>query len=173
MNAVSQGCLTFTGQNYGAGNKKNIDVTLLDSLVIATGIGLLIGLGVYFAGGLLLSVYTKTPEVIEIGLGRMSVICTTYFLCGIMEVLVGTLRGIGHSVLPMVVSVLGACGLRLVYIFTIFAAHRTLTVLYLSYPISWIITSLAHAVCLFFVRRKEFKKLSPPASAEPQTQNLP
>lgn len=173
MNAVSQGCLTFTGQNYGAGNKKNIDVTLINCLIIATGIGLLIGLGVYFAGGLLLSVYTKTPEVIEIGLGRMSVICTTYFLCGIMEVLVGTLRGIGHSVLPMVVSVLGACGLRLVYIFTIFAAHRTLTVLYLSYPISWIITSLAHAVCLFFVRRKEFKKLSPPASAEPRTQNLP
>lgn len=169
MNAVSQGCLTFTGQNYGAGNKKNIDVTLLNCLVIATGIGLLIGLSVYFAGSLLLSIYTKTPEVIEIGLGRMRVICTTYFLCGIMEVLVGTLRGIGHSVLPMVVSVLGACGLRLVYIFTIFAAHRTLTVLYLSYPISWIITSLAHAVCLFFVRRKEFKKLGTPA----ETQNLP
>ena len=160
MNAVSQACLTFTGQNYGAANRKNIDVTLFNCLVIATGIGLLIGFGVWLAGGLLLSVYTRTPEVIEIGLGRMEIICTTYFLCGIMEVLVGSMRGMGHSVLPMVVSILGACGLRILYIYTVFAAYHTLPVLYLSYPVSWIITSLAHAVCLFFIRRKEFRRLA-------------
>lgn len=169
MNAVSQGCLTFTGQNYGAGNKKNIDVTLLDCLVIATGIGLFFGLSVYFSGTFLLGIYTDTPEVIEIGLNHLRIICTTYFLCGIMEVLVGTLRGIGHSVLPMVVSVLGVCGLRILYVYTVFAAHRTLAVLYLSYPISWLITAIVHAVCLFFVRRREFKKLGTPA----ETQNLP
>ena len=160
MNAVSQACLTFTGQNYGAANRKNIDVTLFNCLVIATGIGLLIGFGVWLAGSLLLSVYTRTPEVIEIGLGRMEIICTTYFLCGIMEVLVGSMRGMGHSVLPMVVSILGACGLRILYIYTVFAAYHTLPVLYLSYPVSWIITSLAHAVCLFFIRRKEFRRLA-------------
>lgn len=160
MNAVSQACLTFTGQNFGAKNRKNIDVVLLDSLLVVTALGLAIGLGVYFAGTLLLSVYTKSDEVIRMGMVRISVICTTYFLCGIMEVLVGSMRGMGHSVTPMLVSVAGVCGLRIVYIFTFFAANRTLFNLYLSYPISWVFTVIVHAACLlFYVRRKEFARL--------------
>lgn len=118
MNAVSQACLTFTGQNFGARNKKNIDAVLLDSLLVVTAIGLAIGFTAFFAGTFFLSIYTKSDEVIRLGMERISVICTTYCLCGIMEVLVGSMRGIGHSVLPMLVSVGGVCGLRIVYIFT-------------------------------------------------------
>ena len=160
MNAVSQACLTFTGQNYGAHKRKNIDVTFFDSLFIVTLLGLVVGLGVYFSGSFLMSIYTKSDEVIRMGLERMSVICSVYFLCGIMEVLVGSMRGMGHSVVPMLVSIVGVCGVRIVYIYTFFAAYRTLFNLYLSYPISWLATILAHAVCLIFVRRKEYKKLA-------------
>ena len=162
MNAISQACLTFTGQNYGAGIKKNIDVTLVNCLIIVTGVGLVLGVSVYLLGSVLMSVYTDSPEIIRMGVDRMSVICTTYFLCGIMEVFVGSLRGLGHSVVPMVVSILGACGFRLLYIFTIFAHYQTLLVLYLSYPASWILTAVAHAIYLFFVRKKEFRRISPP-----------
>lgn len=167
MNAVSQACLTFTGQNYGAHKKKNIDAVFRDSLFIVTLIGLALGLGVYFAGSFFMGIYTDSPEVIALGVERMSVICTTYCLCGIMEVLVGSMRGMGHSVLPMCMSVLGVCGMRIVYIYTFFAANRTLVNLYLSYPISWIATILAHAVCLILVRRKEFRKIDAADAADP------
>ena len=167
MNAVSQACLTFTGQNYGARKRKNIDVTLFDSLIVVVLLGLAVGFGAYFAGSFLLSIYTKSPDVIRLGLERMSVICTTYCLCGIMEVLVGSMRGMGHSVVPMLMSIIGVCGVRIVYIYTFFAANRTLFNLYLSYPISWAITILAHAICLFFVRRREFKRLAAALPVEP------
>lgn len=166
MNAVSQACLTFTGQNYGAHKKKNIDAVLWDSLLIVTLIGLALGLGVYFAGSFFMGIYTESPEVMAMGVERMSVICTTYCLCGIMEVLVGSMRGMGHSVLPMCMSIVGVCGLRIVYIYTFFAANRTLVNLYLSYPISWIVTILAHAVCLILVRRKEFRKIDAADAAD-------
>lgn len=166
MNAISQACLTFTGQNYGARIKKNIDVVLLNSLLVVTLIGLVMGNGVYLAGTFFMSIYTKSPEVIEYGLQRLSVISTTYALCGIMEVLVGSLRGMGHSVLPMCVSILGVCGLRIVYIYTVFAAARSLLILYLAYPISWVATVLVHAICLIFVRRKEYAAMGTASAAE-------
>ncbi len=157
MNSVSQACLTFTGQNYGARLRKNMDVSLLDSLLTVTVIGLVLGFGAYLFGQYILRIYTTSPEVIEIGVGRLSVTCTTYCLCGIMDVLVGNLRGRGYSFLPMCVSIAGVCGVRIMYIFTYFAAKRTLFVLYLSYPISWFVTVLVHSVSLLFVRKKEKK----------------
>ena len=83
----------------------------------------------------------------------MSVICTTYLLCGIMDTLCGSLRGLGYSVVPMVVSLLGACGFRILWIYTVFAHNHTLYTLYLSYPVSWLITASAHLVCYFIIRR--------------------
>ena len=155
MNSVSQACLTFTGQNYGARLRKNMDVSLLDSLLAVTVIGLVLGFGAYLLGAYVMRIYTTTPEVIEIGVRRLSVTCTTYCLCGIMDVLVGNLRGRGYSLLPMCVSIAGVCGARIVYIFTYFAVNRTLLVLYLSYPISWFATVLVHTVSLLIVRKKE------------------
>ena len=85
---------------------------------------------------------------------RLSIIATTYFVCGWMDVMVGSLRGMGSSILPMVVSILGACVLRIVWIYTIFAMDRTLTTLYVSYPVSWIITAAVHFICYLAVKRK-------------------
>lgn len=156
MNSIYQSCLTFTGQNFGAKKSANIKIVQIQCLSIVTIVGLALGLSAYFAGNLLLSVYNSTPEVINYGLGRMAIISTTYFLCGIMEVLVGSLRGIGHSIMPMIVSIIGVCGVRIVWIFTLFALTRNLTILYLSYPVSWIFTSIIHYICYLVIRKKEF-----------------
>ena len=90
------------------------------------------------------------------GLLRLSVICTAYCLCGIMDVMVGELRGLGYAVLPMIVSLLGACGFRILWIFTVFQSHRSLWVLYISYPVSWVLTGAVHMVCYILIRKKLF-----------------
>lgn len=159
MNSVSQAALTFSGQNYGALKSKNIDVALVDSIIISTIIGLALGLSVYFSSDYIMRIYTDSPEIIAIAKGRMLIICTTYFLDGIMEILTGIMRGMGHSIAPMLVSILGVCGIRIIYIYTVFAHFHTLPVLYLSHPITWIITSAVHAIFLLAIRKKEFRKI--------------
>lgn len=159
MNAVSQSCLTFTGQNYGAHKAENIKLVLWQSLGIVTVVGLVLGFGVWLAADPLLAVFNKNPEVIAYGAERLMVICTTYFLCGVMEVLVGSLRGMGSSILPMLVSIFGVVGIRILYVYTVFRTWHSLLILYISYPVSWVITCLVHSVCLLFVRRKVFRNI--------------
>ena len=108
------------------GNYKRIGRVFLECLGLVTFVGLSLGGLAYLFGNQLLGIYSSDPQVIEVGLLRMSVICTMYCLCGIMDVSVGELRGIGCSVLPMVVSVLGVCAFRVFWIFTIFQQHRSL-----------------------------------------------
>ncbi len=151
MNAYHQTALSFCSQNLGAGNYKRIRKVLLECLAMVTFVGLTMGWAAYLFGNQLLGIYSSDPKVIEIGLLRLSVICTTYCLCGIMDVLVGGLRGIGSAVLPMVVSLLGACGFRILWIFTIFQWEHSLWMLYLSYPVSWLLTAVVHAGCFVFL----------------------
>lgn len=154
MNTYHQTAINFTSQNFGAGNYKRIGKVLLECLAMVTGVGLVMGWISYLFGSQLLGIYSSEPQVIEIGLLRMSVICTTYCLCGIMDVMVGALRGLGYAVMPMVVSLIGACGLRIVWIFTVFQKYHSLWVLYISYPITWALTAFVHVLCYMAVRRK-------------------
>lgn len=147
MNAIYQATLSFTSQNMGAGNQKRIDQILWRCLVLVTVIGGIFGCLMVLFSPHLLGIYSSDAEVIAYGIQRLKIICLPYFLCGIMEVLVGSLRGMGYSVMPMLVSLTGACGLRIVWIFTVFAWQHSLFVLYLSYPITWVITAAAHLVC--------------------------
>jgi Na+-driven multidrug efflux pump len=151
MNAFHQACITFTSQNYGAGKLKNCKKVLLYSLGYVFVTGLLFGGGALLFSRPLLSIYDKNPDVIDIGIIRMSIICLTYFLCGIMDVLVGGLRGLGYSIIPMIVSIIGVCGFRLLWIFTVFENNHTLKTLYISYPISWIATAAIQLICYIFV----------------------
>lgn len=155
MNTFHQTALSFSSQNYGAGNYKRIGKVFLECLGLVTFVGLSLGLSAYFFGDQLLGIYSSDPQVIEVGLLRMSVICTMYCLCGIMDVSVGELRGIGCSVLPMAVSVLGVCAFRVFWIFTVFQQHRSLWTLYISYPVSWVLTAAVNMVCFVLVRRKQ------------------
>lgn len=157
MNAYHQTALSFSSQNFGAGNYKRIGKVLAECLAMVTAVGLVLGWAAYLLGNQLLGIYSSDPKVIEVGLLRLSVICTTYFLCGIMDVMVGELRGIGYAIMPMIVSLLGACGFRILWIFTIFQEYRSLWVLYVSYPVSWAMTAAVHMICYVVVRRKQKK----------------
>ena len=119
------------------------------------------GLLILLFGKPLLGLYNQEPEVIAKGMIRMGIIMPTYFLCGLMDVMVGQLRGIGYSIMPMIVSLTGACLLRIVWILTVFAQNHDLTVLYMSYPVSWFVTFVIHFLCYLFVARKKLDKLKP------------
>lgn len=159
MNSVSQACLTVAGQNYGAAKPKNIDLAVVQCLLLVTGTGL-IGVAFWLAGPVLLKIYGCGPEAIAYGTERLAIICTMYFLCGIMEVMVSALRAIGRSLVPMLVSVVGVCGVRILWVFTVFKHFHTLVVLQLSYPTSWLITLLVHTACYIAARKKAFKELN-------------
>ncbi|MBS6644912.1 MAG: MATE family efflux transporter [Clostridiaceae bacterium] len=154
MNAVYQTALSFTSQNYGAGEYKRMRKVMLICLGLVTLVGAVMGFGAILAGRHLLGIYSSDPEVIRFGLYRLTIIASTYYICGWMDTMVGVLRGMGYSVMPMLVSLTGACAFRVLWIFTIFAADRTLTTLYISYPVSWGITAAAHVICYFMIRKK-------------------
>lgn len=156
MNAFYQAAISFTSQNYGAHEYKRVYKILIAGEIYAMAVGLLLGnLAVHF-GSSLLGIYSQSPDVIAAGLRRMRIICTTYALCGMMDVFVGVMRGLGYSVVPMVVSLIGACGLRLLWVATIFniPQYHSLTTVYVSYPITWAITMLIHALTFAFVAHK-------------------
>jgi len=157
MNAFHQTALTFTSQNYGAGKLKRVDKVAMLSLCLVTITGVLMGNTVYFFGKPLLGIYSNGAEVIEAGLLRLSIICVPYALCGVMDVLVGLLRGLNCAVIPVIVSMIGACGLRLLWIVTIFQQYKTPKVLYFSYPITWTITILVHVITFVIVRKRSYK----------------
>lgn len=158
MNALYQTSISFTGQNYGARNYKRIGKILLicEGLVII--VGLVMGNGAYLLGNKLLWLYTTEAEVLPYGMLRLSIIASLYFICGMMDVIVGSLRGIGCSLLPMFVSLTGACLFRVVWIYTIFQQFRSLKTLYISYPISWTLTFSAHLICFIVLYRRLLRR---------------
>ncbi len=160
MNAVYQTSLSFTSQNYGARQYKRMTRILLYCLGLVTLVGVVMGSGAVLAGEVLLGVYSSDPEVIRFGMYRLAIIGSTYFICGWMETMVGGLRGMGYSVVPMLVSLTGACAFRIIWLFTVFAMNRSLEVLYWSYPVSWGITVAAHVVTYVVVRQRMAKKQS-------------
>lgn len=154
MNAFYQTILSFTSQNAGAGQLRRINRILLTGLACTTVTGLIVGGLAVLLGEPLLSIYSKDPVVVAAGLERLRIISSTYAICGLMDGMVGALRGIGYSVIPMLVSLAGACGLRLVWIATVFRMIPTASVIYWSYPVSWIVTFLCHVVCYMIVKRR-------------------
>ncbi len=159
MNAIYQASLSFTSQNFGAKQYKRIDKILAVSLLTVSIIGVSLGVLCYLAGNTLLSIYTSDPEVIKIGILRLGIIAIPYFFCGLMDVLCGSLRGLGYSFAPMLISLTGACILRVVWVFTIFNIYRTLPSLYISYPISWLLTAIMHMIFYIVIRQKKIKPL--------------
>lgn len=158
MNSVYQASLTFVGQNVGAKKYNKINHVQVICLILVTVVGLLFGVTTYCFGEPLLSIYLPNdPAAIPYGITRMSFIALPYFLCGIMEVMVGGQRGMGMSLIPMINALIGSCLLRIVWISTVFAANPTLFTLYISYPISWIVTTIAHTV-FYFVKLHSLKK---------------
>lgn len=158
MNAQYQANLTFASANYGAGKYERVRKVVWVCLGVVTAIGLGMGLLFLLLGPQLISLYNQDPAVIEAGMERMRVILPMYFLCGLMDVMVGQMRGIGYSVLPMIVSLTGACLLRIIWIMTVFAANKTQFILYISYPISWFATFTVHMICYWIVADRKLPR---------------
>jgi len=160
MNTIYHTALTFTGQNVGAKEYKRVRKVFWICSMLVAGIGVATGFSALLAGKFLLGIYAPgNNEVIACGMIRMMIICSTYFLCGLMDTFVGMLRGMGASMTPMIVSIIGICGFRIGWIYMIFARHRELRTLYYSYPISWFTTALIHLICYFIlIRRLELGK---------------
>jgi Na+-driven multidrug efflux pump len=161
LNAFYQTAVNFIGQNSGARQYKRVAkiVGLCVGLVTVT--GLLTGFLAFFFGEQLLSIYiTDSPEAIEYGIIRLAYISLPYFLCGLMEVSTGALRGMGSSLSPMIISILGVCGVRIVWIYTVFGMEQfhTLECLYLSYIVSWTFTLLLQFAVFFFIYKKHVKE---------------
>ena len=161
MNAFHQSAISFTSQNVGAGKYERIRKIAIISEVCVLAVGGLLGNAVVLWGENLLTMYSNHPEVIHAGVQRLQIIGSTYFLCGMMDVMVGVLRGMGYSIMPMIVSLIGACGLRLLWLATIFQVDRfhTITTVYMSYPITWIITLSVHLICFMCLMPRLERKL--------------
>jgi len=156
MNSFYQATLSFMSQNFGAGRYDRLKKIVISGLFCVTVTGLLLGNAEIFFGRTLLGFYTSSEAVMDAGMRRMVMICSLYFLCGTMDVMVGALRGLGHSFVPMLVSLCGVCGIRLVWIFTVFETekyHRIETV-YVSYPISWFATFAIHLTTYIILSKK-------------------
>lgn len=160
MTSFQHACTSFTSQNYGANKIENCKKSLWSSLLCVVTTGVSLGLIVIIFGKPLLNLYTDNSGAIEYGVIRLGIIGATYFLCGVNDVLVGNLRGLGYSLTPTIVSITGICVFRLVWIFTVFEANHTLEILYYSYPISWFITALVNGICLIVVYNKKKRNIS-------------
>ncbi len=161
MNAFYHTALTFVGQHVGAGKTKRLKKVVYLCLAYVTATGVILGLLAFVFKIPLLEIYIPNdPAAVVHGVRRMTVICTTYFLCGLMDTMTGCLRGLGSSVSPAVITMVGACGIRILWIMTVFQMWHTETVLYISYPVSWLLTFAAEFVAYLIVKKKLFKKLS-------------
>ncbi len=154
MNSLYQASTSFTSQNVGAKKTERVVPVLLTCLGIVTAVGLILSSIAVGFGRELLGIYSSDASVIEYGLQRLHVVCFTYFLCGLMDVACGSIRGMGYSITPTIVSLTGACGLRILWIYTVFRVDHTLFNLYLSYPVSWLVTFIAHIICFIVFYRK-------------------
>lgn len=158
VNAVTQACMSFTSQNYGVGKYKRMDRVLINCLILSVVISGILGCGSYAFGTEVLKVYTEDPKVIQCGLEILSMTTVTYFLCGIMDLFPGALRGMGRSGVPMILSIIGTVGTRIVWIFMLFPQHRSLEFLFISYPASWLFTIVMQVICFYFVRKQVHAK---------------
>lgn len=154
VNSITQACMSFTSQNYGVRKFKRMDKILMECLGLTMVVALVLGGGSYLFGSELMHIYTKSADVVACGTDIMLYTTVTYFLCGIMDLFPGALRGMGHSAVPMILSVIGTVGTRVVWIYWVFPQHRALDFLFISYPVSWILTIIMQVICFYFVRKK-------------------
>jgi len=159
LDAFTQGAQSFVGQNYGAKKMERVRKTVLLCVGLVTALGLLLGVSAYLAGDALLSIYSTDPAVIAFGRQRMLINCVFYFSIGPMNIFVGGMRGMGHSMAPMLDTVFGTCVLRVLWVYTVFAMWPAWTVLFASYPVSWTLTGVLTGISYFVIKKKAEKAI--------------
>ncbi|MBO5850722.1 MAG: MATE family efflux transporter, partial [Clostridia bacterium] len=156
MNAFYHGTLTFVGQNMGARKYDRIPKIAISSILSVTVIGLVMGLGIYIFGDFFLSIYEPESAIVrEWGLKRLAIVSTMHFMVGVMDIGSGVNRGMGKSLLSMIISLLGSVVLRIVWVYTVCVMFpNNITVLYISYPISWFLTAIVQYICVYVIYKK-------------------
>ena len=160
MDAFTQATQSFVGQNYGAKKIDRVNKVIWQCMVLVTVVGLVLGVGAYLAAKPLLGIYSSDPAVIEYGKARMLAISVPYFTCGAMGIFVGGMRGLGSSLVPMINTVFSVCVLRVVWIYTVFAMWPQWEVLFISYPVTWVIASLIGGICYAVIKRRAVARLN-------------
>ena len=160
MDAFTQATQSFVGQNYGAKKIDRVNKVIWQCMILVTGVGLVLGVGAYLAANPLLGIYSSDPAVIEYGKARMLAISVPYFTCGAMGIFVGGMRGLGSSMVPMINTVFSVCVLRVVWIYTVFALWPQWEVLFISYPVTWVIASLIGGICYAVIKRRAVARLN-------------
>lgn len=156
-NSVSQTATTFTSQNFGAGQYRRIRKIYFNCIGTSAATAVIFGIALWFFGPQILTVFSTDAEVIELGMIRLRLFAVTYIINSALDVTTGQMRGLGKSVIPMIVTMVGVCGLRILWVFTVFPQHRSLFMLYFSYPVSWLITGSVLVVMYTITFRKILK----------------
>lgn len=161
IDSISQACVSFVSQNRGAHNTKRIDKVVLDCFILQVAFPLLLGVVVYIFSPQLISIYSGKEDlkVIEYGVQVLSYTTISYFICGLMNLFAGALRGLGSSTAPMFITVIGTVGMRVLWIYAFFPMNRTLSFLFISYPLSWVVTALMQIICFLIVRKKVYREI--------------
>ncbi|MBP3938171.1 MAG: MATE family efflux transporter, partial [Clostridia bacterium] len=157
-NSVSQTATTFTSQNLGAGQYKRIRKIYFNCVGISAAIAAFFGVILLTLGPQILTIFSTDSEVIDMGLIRLKLFAVTYIINSVLDVTTGQMRGLGKSVIPMIVSLIGVCGLRVVWVYTVFTRYRSMFVLYFSYPVSWLITGIVLIAMYAVTYRKLLKR---------------
>ena len=159
-NSITQACMSFTSQNYGARKPKRMDKVLIDGLILQVVICLTLGVLAYVFGNQVSNIYTDDPNVIKCSVEILALTTVPYFLCGFMDPFPGVLRGMGRSTVPMILCLLGTVGVRILWIYCFFPHNRTLGYLFVSYPVSWIATIVMQLIYYIFIRKEVHKELN-------------
>ena len=159
-NSITQACMSFTSQNYGARKPKRMDKVLIDGLILQIVICLTLGVLAYVFGNQVSNIYTDDPNVIKCSVEILALTTVPYFLCGFMDTFPGVLRGMSRSTVPMILCLLGTVGVRILWIYCFFPHNRTLGYLFVSYPVSWIATIVMQLIYYIFIRKEVHKELN-------------
>ena len=166
-NAVTQACMSFTSQNFGARKPKRMDRVIVDGMILQFVICLILGTLAYVFGSQISSIYTDNSDVIKSSVEILALTTIPYFLCGIMDAWPGIIRGMGRSTVPMILCIIGTVGVRILWIFFFFPHHRTLRYLFISYPVSWIATIIMQLAYFFIIRKEIHRELNAPEKYSP------
>lgn len=156
-NAVTQACMNFTSQNYAAGKFERLKKVFGNCALLSFIVCAVMGSAIFFFSEQILKIYTSGDDVIACGVQVLTYSTLTYFLCGWMDLVPGALRGLGHATAPMILSLVGTVGFRLLWIYGIFPANRELSFLFISYPGSWATTLIMQIICFYIVWKKIYK----------------
>lgn len=159
VNSITQACMSFTSQNYAVKKFDRIKKLLAQCILLEFVVAMILGAIAFVFGHQILGIYTDSNEVVKAGMSVFAYTTLTYFLCGIMDCIPGAMRGMGHSTVPMILSIIGTVGTRLVWIYGLFPKQRNIEFLFISYPASWIFTIVMQVICWVFVYRISYRRM--------------